>query len=225
MNDINDASNRIVNIISVIDEIAFQTNLLALNAAVEAARAGEHGRGFAVVANEVRNLAGRCKEAAKEIKDLIQDSVIKVEDGSRLVEKSRKTLEGIVLSVKKVSNIVAEIALASKEQSDGITQVNKALLLMDEMTQQNASLVEQAAAASETMSEQTRELNSLVDYFQLQDKTAEKIAEKIEYVENIKTVKVDSEDLTQAHHNYGSAYFPLKGLQADIKNNENWKEF
>ncbi len=158
MSKINEASTRIADIIGVIDEIAFQTNLLALNAAVEAARAGEQGRGFAVVASEVRSLAGRSATAAKEIKELIQDSVRKVEDGSLLVTQSGQTLEQIVVSVKKVSDIVAEIAAASREQSSGIEQVNKAVVQMDEMTQQNAALVEQATAASQSMAEQAREL-------------------------------------------------------------------
>ena len=169
MNEINDASKQIADIIGVIDEIAFQTNLLALNAAVEAARAGEQGRGFAVVASEVRNLAGRSAVAAKEIKGLIQNSVTKVESGTKLVNKSSQDLEDIVLSVKKVSDIVAEIASASQEQSDGITQVNKALLLIDEMTQQNASLVEEAAAASEAMGAQAQELNNSVAFFKIDD--------------------------------------------------------
>jgi methyl-accepting chemotaxis protein len=167
MGDINDSSKKISDIISVIDEIAFQTNLLALNAAVEAARAGEQGRGFAVVATEVRSLAGRSATAAKEIKELIQDSVRKVEDGSLLVTQSGQTLEQIVLSVKKVSDIVAEIAAASREQSSGIEQVNKAVMQMDEMTQQNAALVEQATAASQSMAEQARDLTKMMDRFQV----------------------------------------------------------
>ena len=149
----------------MIDEIAFQTNLLALNAAVEAARAGEQGRGFAVVASEVRNLAGRSATAAKEIKDLIVDSVSKVEEGSKLVDESGRTLEEIIDSVKKVSNLIVDIATSSQEQSSGIEQVNTAISNMDEMTQQNASLVEQAAAASETMGEQAHSLNELVGFF------------------------------------------------------------
>ena len=167
MSEINTSSKHIAEIIGVIDEIAFQTNLLALNAAVEAVRAGEQGRGFAVVVSEVRNLAGRSATAAKEIKTLIHNSVAKVEDGTRLVEESGKALEDIVLSVKKVSDIVAEIAMAGVEQSDGIAQVNKALLQMDEMTQQNASLVEEAAAASEAMGAQAEELNASVAYFKI----------------------------------------------------------
>ena len=152
MSDINQSSKKIADIIGVIDEIAFQTNLLALNAAVEAARAGEQGRGFAVVASEVRSLAGRSATAAKEIKGLIQDSVRKVADGSTRVTQSGQTLEEIVSSVKKVSDIVAEIAAASREQSAGIEQVNRAVMQMDELTQQNASVVEQAASSARNMS-------------------------------------------------------------------------
>ena len=167
MTEINDSSKKIADIIGVIDEIAFQTNLLALNAAVEAARAGEQGRGFAVVATEVRSLAGRSATAAKEIKGLIQDSVRKVEDGSALVTQSGQTLEQIVSSVKKVSDIIAEIAAASREQSSGIEQVNKAIMQMDEMTQQNASLVEEATAASQAMAEGARELTRMMEGFAL----------------------------------------------------------
>jgi methyl-accepting chemotaxis protein len=172
MTDINDSSKKIADIIGVIDEIAFQTNLLALNAAVEAARAGEQGRGFAVVASEVRNLAGRSATAAKEIKELIQDSVKKVEDGSVLVTQSGQTLEQIVAAVKKVSDIVAEIAAASREQSSGIEQVNRAVMQMDELTQQNAALVEQATAASQAMAQQSGELNEMMGRYELADALA-----------------------------------------------------
>lgn len=165
MNEIDSSSKKIADIIKVIDEIAFQTNLLALNAAVEAARAGEQGRGFAVVASEVRNLAGRSATAAKEIKLLIEDSVAKVESGAELVNESGRSLEEIVRSVKKASIMATEIADASKEQSEGIEQVNRAILQMDSLTQQNASLVEQAAAASEAMGAQAQELSALVSYF------------------------------------------------------------
>jgi methyl-accepting chemotaxis protein len=167
MGAINDSSKKIADIIGVIDEIAFQTNLLALNAAVEAARAGEQGRGFAVVASEVRTLAGRSAMAAKEIKELIQDSVKKVEDGSVLVTQSGETLEQIVVSVKKVSDIVAEIAAASREQSSGIDQVNKAVMQMDEMTQQNAALVEQASAASQAMAQQAKTLADMMSRYRI----------------------------------------------------------
>jgi methyl-accepting chemotaxis protein len=169
MNEINQASKKIADIIGVIDEIAFQTNLLALNAAVEAARAGEQGRGFAVVATEVRTLAGRSATAAKEIKELIKDSGSKVEDGSALVTQSGQSLEQIVLAVKKVSDIVAEIASASQEQSSGIEQVNKAVMQMDEMTQQNAALVEEAAAASRSMADQASELSSMMEKYRVSD--------------------------------------------------------
>ena len=147
MSSINESSKKIVDIISVIDGIAFQTNILALNAAVEAARAGEQGRGFAVVASEVRNLAQRSAAAAKEIKSLIEDSVGKVDSGAKLVDEAGRTMQEIVASVKRVTDIMSEITAASQEQSAGIEQVNQAITQMDEVTQQNAALVEAAAAA------------------------------------------------------------------------------
>ena len=163
MDAIHVAGGQIAEITTVIDEIAFQTNLLALNAAVEAARAGDQGRGFAVVASEVRNLASRSATAAKQIKSLITDTVAKVEDGSKLVTQSGHSLEHIVAAVKKVSDIVAEIAAASAEQSSGIEQIGRAVSQMDEMTQQNAAMVEQAAAASKAIAEQTRALEAAVE--------------------------------------------------------------
>jgi len=169
MTDINESARKIADIIGVVDEIAFQTNLLALNAAVEAARAGEQGRGFAVVATEVRTLAGRSATAAKEIKELIKDSVQKVADGSVFVSRSGQTLEQIVASVKKVSDIVAEIAAASREQSLGIAQVNRAVLQMDELTQQNAALVEQATTASQSMAHEAHALHEMMGSYQLGD--------------------------------------------------------
>ena len=167
MGAINQSSKKIADIITVIDEIAFQTNLLALNAAVEAARAGEHGRGFAVVAAEVRNLAQRSATAAKEIKGLINESIQRVTDGSELVDQSGKTLAEIVGSVKRVTDIIAEITAASQEQASGIDQVNKAIMQMDETTQQNAALVEEATSASQSMKEQARALMHQVGFFKV----------------------------------------------------------
>ncbi len=167
MEEINTSSKKIADIITVIDEIAFQTNLLALNAAVEAARAGEHGRGFAVVAAEVRNLAQRSATAAKEIKGLINESIQRVGDGSELVNQSGKTLEEIVISVKRVTDIIAEISAASQEQASGLGQVNKAIMSMDETTQQNAALVEETTSAAQSMKEQARALMQQVEVFKL----------------------------------------------------------
>ena len=167
MGSIKASSNKIVDIIGVIDGIAFQTNILALNAAVEAARAGEQGRGFAVVASEVRNLAQRSAAAAKEIKSLISDSVEKVDVGSQLVDDAGKTMDEIVSSVKRVADIMKEITAASQEQSAGIEEVNQAIGQMDEMTQQNAALVEQAAAAAESLQDQAVTLAQAVSIFKL----------------------------------------------------------
>ncbi len=166
MDGITQASRKIADIIGVIDEIAFQTNILALNAAVEAARAGDQGRGFAVVAAEVRNLAQRSANAAKEIKSLISDSVSKVESGSKLVDTAGKTMEEIVQSVKRVTDIMAEISAASQEQRSGIEQVNNAVMQMDKVTQQNAALVEEAAAAAKSMEDQTNAMSEMVGQFQ-----------------------------------------------------------
>lgn len=165
MGDILSSSKKIAEIIGVIDEIAFQTNLLALNAAVEAARAGEQGRGFAVVASEVRSLSQRSANAAKEIKELIQDSVAQVESGVELVNKTGDTLGQIVSSVEKVNSTTNDISSAAAEQTDGIEQINKAVGQMDEMTQQNAALVEQASAASENMAEQAKKMRELMEFF------------------------------------------------------------
>ena len=176
MMEINKSSKKIADIITVIDEIAFQTNLLALNAAVEAARAGEHGRGFAVVAAEVRNLAQRSATAAKEIKGLINESIQRVTDGSELVNQSGRTLEEIVESVKRVTDIIAEISAASQEQASGINQVNKAVMQVDQATQQNAALVEEITSASYSMKAQADELLRRMALFTLKLSEAEKAA-------------------------------------------------
>jgi methyl-accepting chemotaxis protein len=167
MGAINQSAQKIVEIIGVIDGIAFQTNILALNAAVEAARAGEQGRGFAVVATEVRNLAQRSAAAAKEIKALISDSVEKVDSGNKLVEEAGATMHDVVDSIKRVTDIMSEIVAASVEQASGIDQVNQAITQMDTVTQQNASLVEEAAAAAQSMTEQADHLAQVVSVFLL----------------------------------------------------------
>jgi methyl-accepting chemotaxis protein len=165
MGSINASSKKIVDIIAVIDGIAFQTNILALNAAVEAARAGEQGRGFAVVASEVRSLAQRSAAAAKEIKGLIDDSVSKVEAGSHQVAEAGQTMEEIVASVRRVTDIMGEISAASHEQTQGIEQINQAITQMDQVTQQNAALVEEAAAAAASLQEQAGSLVEAVSIF------------------------------------------------------------
>ncbi|WP_025918138.1 methyl-accepting chemotaxis protein [Herminiimonas sp. CN] len=172
MGSINDSSRKIVDIIGVIDGIAFQTNILALNAAVEAARAGEQGRGFAVVASEVRNLAQRSAAAAREIKALIGDSVDKVEAGSKLVRQAGLTMDEVVASVARVTDIMAHITAASQEQSTGIEQVNRAISQMDQVTQQNAALVEEAAASAEAMQDQAVNLARVVSVFKLPGRNA-----------------------------------------------------
>jgi len=179
MGEINQGSKKIAEIISVIDEIAFQTNLLALNASVEAARVGEQGRGFAVVAAEVRNLAGRSATAAKEIKSLVSDTVVKVQDGSALVNQSGQQLGEIVGAVKKVADIIAEISAASIEQSAGIEQVNRAIMQMDQMTQQNAALVEEAAGTSASMAQLARDLQMVVSKFKLDQSFVQAVTQPV----------------------------------------------
>jgi len=164
---INESSRRIVDIIGVIDGIAFQTNILALNAAVEAARAGEHGRGFAVVAAEIRSLSQRSAGAAKEIKQLITDSVDKVGTGASQVESAGRTMDEIVVNVRRVSDLMTEISTATRQQSEGITQMNRAVDQIDEGTQQNAALVEEASAAARSMEEQASQLLQTVAAFRV----------------------------------------------------------
>jgi methyl-accepting chemotaxis protein len=170
MSSISDSSKRIVEIISVIDGIAFQTNILALNAAVEAARAGDHGRGFAVVAAEVRSLAQRSAVAAKEIKSLIDNSVHQVDRGSQMVDQAGATMKQVVTSIKQVSGIVAEISASSREQSQGIEQLNEAIVQMDDSTQKNAAMVEESTAAAHALQDQATQLNEVVQAFVLQGK-------------------------------------------------------
>ncbi|MBC3879022.1 MCP four helix bundle domain-containing protein [Undibacterium sp. FT79W] len=220
MGSIKDSSRKIVDIIGVIDGIAFQTNILALNAAVEAARAGEQGRGFAVVAAEVRNLAQRSAGAAKEIKSLIDDSVDKVDQGSKLVDEAGKTMDEIVTSVQHVADIMSEIAAASQEQSAGIEQVNLAITQMDEMTQQNAALVEQAAAAAESMEEQAVELARAVSVFKLSNSLQPVVRPVTQYRESVvKPNQVKPAALPSATKNTEASN--VKKVAAD----DSWEEF
>jgi methyl-accepting chemotaxis protein len=226
MSGINESSKKISDIIGVIDEIAFQTNLLALNAAVEAARAGEQGRGFAVVAGEVRNLAQRSAGAAKEIKDLIRDSVSKVEDGTLLVNESGETLKDIVASVKRVTDMISDIAEASVEQSSGIEQVNKAVTQMDEMTQQNAALVEEASAAGESMAEQANDMRRLLNFFTIDDATvsAPMLTDSSSERESAKTSPPPTSGRAQLDE-IKSPASPVATANQFADNSDEWEEF
>ena len=219
MHEINSSSKKIVDIISVIDGIAFQTNILALNAAVEAARAGEQGRGFAVVAAEVRSLAQRSATAAKEIKQLINSSVDNVTSGTKLVEDAGETMEDIVMAVKMVTDIVSEIAAASLEQSAGIDQVNNAITNMDEVTQQNAALVEQAAAAAMSLQHQAQELAEATSQFKLGTDADYRDLD----VGSSKQVDLNEINEPQANSLPKTKQSRLKAPKA--KANEDWEEF
>ncbi len=208
MSSIKDSSRRIVDIIGVIDGIAFQTNILALNAAVEAARAGEQGRGFAVVASEVRNLAQRSAGAAKEIKQLIGDSVDKVDAGSQLVDQAGKTMTEIVTSVQHVANIMSEVTAASQEQSAGIEQVNRAIAQMDEITQQNAALVEQASAAAQSMQDQAGGLSQAVSVFKLDQ-----------------TMALPTASLQASRSAPRASLANKRHIASSTKNSDEWEEF
>jgi methyl-accepting chemotaxis protein len=219
MNSINESSRKIVDIISVIDGIAFQTNILALNAAVEAARAGEQGRGFAVVAGEVRNLAHRAAAAAGEIKGLICDSVEKVEDGSKLVEQAGLTMQEIVDSIGEVTRVIADITAASVEQSAGIQQVNQAIAQMDDVTQQNAALVEQAAAAAESLEEQADCLTYSVDKFKIDGHSSSSVAVSQTAVPRkmVPALKLENSQFTTS--------ISARPVLQIVKANNEWEEF
>ncbi|MBC3884970.1 methyl-accepting chemotaxis protein [Undibacterium griseum] len=226
MGAINESSRKIVDIISVIDGIAFQTNILALNAAVEAARAGEQGRGFAVVATEVRNLAQRSAEAAREIKKLIDDSVSKVETGAKLVDQAGSTMAEIVGSIQKVTGIMNEIMLATEEQTTGIEQINEAIVQMDDVTQQNAALVEEAAAAATSLQDQADELRNLVSTFRLQPSSPEANAAVQPHVHS-KVVALPKKHPVMKTNTHN--VMPVKKIAnaASVKNEEaaEWAEF
>jgi methyl-accepting chemotaxis protein len=222
MSAINASAKKIEDIIGVIDGIAFQTNILALNAAVEAARAGEQGRGFAVVASEVRHLAQRSAAAAKEIKNLIGDSVEKVNTGTKLVDEAGATMAEIVESVQRVTRIMSEITIASREQTDGIEQVNQAIAQMDESTQQNAALVEQAAAAAESLQDQTSNLAQVVSVFRLDESQVQRPASP---VVRLKAAASAPKKSTPKHVTGADAGNVRKLASAHVAGDSDWEEF
>jgi len=227
MEGINESSRKIADIIGVIDDIAFQTNLLALNASVEAARAGEQGRGFAVVASEVRNLAGRSATAAKEIKDLIEDSVKRVENGAKLVNESGRTLTDIVTQVKKVTDIVSDISSASQEQSEGISLVNTAITNLDEATQQNASLVEEASAASYSTTEQTDNLVELIQFFKFDSRPANPASKQpIAGIAPVSSIKpLSANDSVPRNSANAPQHAPVGKKASNSDTDADWEEF
>ncbi len=235
MKDINDSSRKIADIIGVIDGIAFQTNILALNAAVEAARAGEQGRGFAVVAGEVRNLAQRSAEAAKEIKGLIMASVERVEQGTALVDRAGTTMQEVVTSIRRVTDIVGEISSASNEQSAGVGQVSEAVTQMDQTTQQNAALVEQSAAAASSLQQQAQQLVQAVSVFKLNAGTgaharfnapAPKPAAPVKPVSNVSPLKPAAPAKAQAPAPAPKAPRPVVAAQAPSRTGtDDWESF
>jgi aerotaxis receptor len=222
MSSISESSSKIADIIGVIDGIAFQTNILALNAAVEAARAGEQGRGFAVVATEVRNLAQRSATAAKEIKALIDDSVKQVEEGASLVDKTGKTMDEIVTAIRNLTEIMSDITSASKEQSTGIEQVNQAVSQMDDATQQNAALVEQAAAAAASLEQQARELVGAISIFNLSQNSAKKPGSVVRLANKKNAEPIEWDENETAHSS--SAKLP-KRKKVTAGGGDEWNEF
>ncbi|WP_217907357.1 methyl-accepting chemotaxis protein [Massilia sp. BJB1822] len=225
MSSINESANKIVDIIGVIDGIAFQTNILALNAAVEAARAGEQGRGFAVVASEVRNLAQRSAGAAKEIKALIGDSVEKVERGSKLVGQAGVTMDEVVASVRRVTDIMGEIANASQEQSAGIEQVNQSIIEMDSMTQQNAALVEEAAAAAQSLQDQAGELARVVSIFKLDPADERALLASLPAVTAVTVAKPVAAPRPAPKKAVAAAPAKPKKIAATASAGDEWEEF
>jgi methyl-accepting chemotaxis protein len=225
MASINESAQKISDIIGVIDGIAFQTNILALNAAVEAARAGEQGRGFAVVASEVRTLAQRSANAAKDIKALISDSVNKIRNGNDLVDKSGATMKDVVVSIKRVNDIMAEIAAASLEQSTGIDEISKAVNQMDEMTQQNAALVEQAAAAAESLLAQAEQLNEHVAKFKLDDAEEPRVVIKSPKSAVTRQVNMKKPPAIAAPKRPAKSGKPVKALPKAPPGDDEWESF